>query len=691
MRNRTLTRLFALLALLALLVTGVPVRQAAPPQPTGPAIPRAAFLVIDPPRPTATPESANLLQPDNDIGWDGLGHDSRSDLYRVPFGAVSTGTDIILRFRTYHADVTGVTLRLWDTAANAQALLPMSLVATSAEPPYGYDYWQVLLPSPEQPTLLYYRFIVRDGTKEVFYEDDDLFDGGWGATYAGSPDYSWQIDVYQPEFTTPDWMKNAIVYQIFPDRFFNGQPNNDPRPTDPTVYGIPVLPKTWNSLPEGYCRAYQNTPCAEAPQGRDFFGGDLKGIREKLDYLKTLGVTAIYLNPIFQSPSNHLYDTSDYTRIDPYFGDAGDFDSLVNNARQLGIRLILDGVFNHTSSDSLYFDRYRHYQTSGACENLTSPYRDWFSFQPASPPSSGPCAGDSAYTAWFGFDSLPVLTEVPAVRSFIFGDNNSVARRWILKGSAGWRLDVAPDKSHAWWQEFRSQVKSAGPDAVIIGEIWDDASPYLLGSEFDSTMNYRFRRALLGFINGAFNDPNQGDIPALNPDQFNSIMQSIKEDYPAPAYAAMMNLVGSHDTQRILWALTPGARSRADKEFNAANLAEGKRKLKLLATLQLTMPGAPTIYYGDEAGLTGDTDPDDRRPFQWDNIDNDLLGHYQKLAALRGQYSFLRTGSFDRLYTHNEDGTYAYGRKDARGAAVIAVNNSTHPRTLRGGCARLHP
>jgi hypothetical protein len=241
---------------------------------------------------------------------------------------------------------------------------------------------------------------------------------------------------------------------------------------------------------------------------------------------------------------------------------------------------------------------------------------------------------------------------------------------------------VAPDKSHDWWQEFRPSVKAVDPDAIIIGEIWDDASSWILGNELDTTMNYRFRRALLGFLNGDSSDPNQGTIQGLNPDQFNSILQSIKEDYPAPAYESAMNLVGSHDTQRILWALTPGDRNQEDREFNAANLAEGVAKLKLLAILQMTMPGAPTIYYGDEVGMTGDTDPDDRRPFTWDNMDEDILAHYQALIGLRSSYSFLRIGSYDRLYTHNDDGTYAYGRKDTSGAAVVAVNRDIAAHSL---------
>ena len=609
---------------------------------------------------------------DGDVWWDGLGHDSRSDLYRTPGGAVTTGTPVILRFRTFHGDVTGVTVRVWSTTAGAQSLIPMERVATSDEPPFGYDFWQAILPAEGEPTILYYRFIVRDGGDEDFYEDDDLFDGGWGAAYDDSPDYSYQIVVYSPDFETPAWMQDAVVYQIFPDRFFNGDLRNDPDPSDPDVYGNEVVLKDWDDLPEGYCRAYQGVTCDEGPLGRDFFGGDLKGIRERLDYLEDLGVTAIYLNPVFQAPSNHLYDTTDYHRVDPYFGNQGTLVSLADLAEERGIKVILDGVFNHTSSDSLYFDRYSRYRTLGAYESPDSQFSDWYTF----------FAWPDDYDSWWGFDSLPVLTEIDEVRRYIYGDGNSVARRWIRVGADGWRLDVAPDKSHGFWEEFRPAVKGVDPEAVIIGEIWDDASPWLLGDEFDTTMNYRFRRALIGFVNGDTSDPNQGFIRGLDADQFDAALRGIQEDYPAPAFATAMNLVGSHDTQRILWVLTPGARNREEKEFDAANLAEGKEKLALLAIIQMTLPGAPTIYYGDEAGLTGDTDPDDRRPYPWGSEDTSLLAHYRTLTALRHAHGYLRTGSFDRLFTDAAAGTYAYGRKDRSGAAVVAINRDANAHDL---------
>ena len=608
---------------------------------------------------------------DNDIWWDGLGHNSRADLYRVPGGAVTTGTPVTLRLRSFKDDLSEVVLRVWSTTPGTQTLYPMSKVATSQEAPYGYDYWQATIPAQLEPTILYYRFILRDGTDEDYYEDDDLFDGGWGMVYDDSPDNSFQIDVYNPAFQTPDWVKDAVIYQVFPDRFYNGNPRNDPSPTDVDVYGNQVLKQNWDDLPEGYCRFYVGETCEEGPLGRDFFGGDLAGIRAKLDYLQSLGVTALYFNPIFRAPSNHLYDTTDYYAIDPYFGSTGDYESLVRLAQNRGIKVILDGVFNHTSSDSLYFDKNSRYRTLGAYESQDSPYYAWYTF----------FNWPESYNSWYGFDTLPVLTEIPEVRDFIYGNERSVATWWLRLGAAGWRLDVANEKSHDWWQEFRLRVKATNPEAVILGELWDDASPWLLGNEFDSTMNYRFRRALIGFVNGDTLD-HQGFIRGLNPDQFDSVLQGIKEDYPAPAYQSAMNLVGSHDTMRILWVLTPGERNREDKEFNTANLMEGKQKLMLLSLIQMTMPGAPTIYYGDEVGLTGDTDPDDRRPFPWENMDLDLLAHYQKLTGLRSQYSFLRTGSFDRLYTHNEDGTYAYGRKDFSGAAVVAVNRDGMAHTL---------
>jgi len=382
---------------------------------------------------------------DNSIWWDGLEHDSRSGFYRQPFGAVPTETPITLRFRTYANDVANVRVRLWDTKLGQQKVVTMNKVTTIPGDPFDYDIWEAQLTAPDYLTVLYYRFIVTDGTDTDYYEDDDLYDGGLGQPYDDSPDRGWQIDVYDPNFTVPDWFKDAVVYQIFPDRFRNGVEANDP--ISGTFFydenpGVVTAPQ-WNwPVPD---------PRVEGPwegsYSKLFYGGDLQGIIDKLDYLQDLGVNTLYLNPIFESPSNHKYDTTDYSVIDDNFGDIATFITLTTELENRGMHLILDGVFNHTSSDSMYFDRYGHYETVGACESLTSPYRSWYYFSPASPPGTGPCDGDTTYEAWWGYDSLPKLntTNVPAVRSYIYSDTNAIARYWLEQGADGWRLDVAGD------------------------------------------------------------------------------------------------------------------------------------------------------------------------------------------------------------------------------------------------------
>ncbi|MCL4516481.1 MAG: alpha amylase N-terminal ig-like domain-containing protein [Firmicutes bacterium] len=504
---------------------------------------------------------------DNDIWWNELKHDSRQALYRSPFGAVPTGQPVTLRVQTARGDLTGAQVRVWDQIQAREEIYSMQPAGT--DPDGRFDYWQAVIPARTQPTILWYRFTLVDGTRRAYYGDDSSRDGGVGAVTDYPTDYDYQITVYQAGFTTPNWMKNSVVYQIFPDRFNNGDPTNDPKPSDPDVHGWPVVFKQWNDLPE------------QPPHGRDFFGGDLEGVISKLDYLQSLGIKAIYFNPIFQAASNHLYDTTDYKTIDPYFGDLATFQRLAAEAGKRGIRLILDGVFNHTGSDSLYFDKYSRYNTLGAYESQSSPYFDWYTFR----------LWPNDYESWWNFDTLPKLrTDNPAVQNFIFGAPDSVARYWLNQGSNGWRLDVANEVAHPFWQKFRPAVKATQPDAVIIGELWEDASSWLLGDEFDSTMNYRFRNAVLGFFADG----------TLDAGAFNNTLEAIREDYPAEAFYAAMNLVDSHDTARIL-----------------RQLHEDKALLKLVAIFQMTYPGAPTIYYGDEAGITGGSDPDSRRTFPW--------------------------------------------------------------------------
>ena len=617
------------------------------------------------------------------------------------------GTAVTLRLRAAAGDLSDVTVRVWDNVAQAQILVPMTVSATDrTRGEHGYDYWAATLHTlASPPTLLYYRFIVRDGSTTRYVENrrsadggsNEANSGGAGAVYAESPDSSWQIAVHRKDFTTPEWTRGAVVYQVFADRFFNGDPTNDPtadaKPTADgagrhrfgDVYGAPILAKMWKDLPEGACRAWQGNTCSEQPQGRDFYGGDLAGITAKLDDLADLGVTALYLNPIFAAPSNHRYDTQDYTVIDPDLGTNADFANLAAAARARGIRIILDGVFNHVSSDSPWFDRYHRYAEVGACESADSPYRAWFTFRKPAANEPSPCApstpggDDTYYVGWAGFDSIPELVEQPATNDLFTGAEGAAAQ-WLKAGAAAWRLDVMDNLSHDFMKKLRAAIKNANPDALIIGEQWQDTSPWLLGNEADTTMNYRFRRAVIGFINGETADLD-GAIAGLTPTEFSARMSKVMEDYPAAAFGALLNLVDSHDTTRILWTLAPGADNPAGRE-TAGALAAAKTKLLQVATIQLTWPGMASIYYGDEAGLTGQDDPDDRRPYPWDSRDEELRGAYRSLARLRAQHEALRTGDLRFLLADDTAGVLAYARRTDAEAALVLVNTSDAEATV---------
>jgi glycosidase len=630
---------------------------------------------------------------DNNVWWDGLEHDSRDDFYRIPFGAVPTNTPVTLRFRTYANDVTDVKVRVWDTTMGGQTIYPMSLLTTIPGPEYDYDIWELQLTAPDYLTVLYYRFIVIDGTDTDYYEDDDLFDGGLGQPYDDSPDYSWQIDIYDPTFDVPDWFKDAVVYQIFPDRFRNGVEANDPisgtffYDEDPGVLSAPQ----WNWIVPD-----PRVPGPwEGSYSKLFYGGDLQGIIDELDYLQSLGVNTLYLNPIFESPSNHKYDTTDYEVVDDNFGTLATFQALVAELDGRGMHLVLDGVFNHTSSDSHYFDRYGRYGSFvGACEDENSPYRDWYYFYAADPPGTGVCAGDTTYEAWWGFDSLPKLntTDNEEVRDYLYRTVPPIATYWLDQGADGWRLDVAGDVHASFWQDWRPYIRAADPEAVTIAEEWGDASRFILGDQLDTSMNYRFRNAVIGLLRETDWQDTNSAIRALDVSEFDSLMHSVEEDYPAEAYYAMMNLVGSHDTNRVLIPLDQ------DGDPTDPNYSDGKARLRLLALLQMTLPGAPTVYYGDEVGLVGYgdadgggvwfSDPYNRQPYPWPDEDGygdlppwrqqdtALRDHYSALAGIRNANPALRTGSFDTLLTDDEAELYAYGRKLGDDAAIIAANRS---------------
>jgi glycosidase len=633
---------------------------------------------------------------DGNVEWDGLRHDSRSTLYRAPGGAVPAGTPVLLRFRTFHDDVTGVKLRLYDVNASAQRIVPMTLVAPDVScyqtslAAESCDYWQAAVPAGA-PNNYWYRFIVSDGAKTAYYGDDtSALDGGAGAPSEEQIDRSWALVAYDPAFTTPSWAADAVIYQIFPDRFRNGDPKNDPK-TGQARYDEPVVRYPWSHLPEGYCRGYDlpTGSCTESPRGRDYMGGDLQGVLDELGYLKTLGVNTIYFNPIFDAKSNHRYDTADYTAIDRALGSLGLFRQLAKAAEARGIRIVLDGVFNHMSSDSPFFDRYHHYAETGACESLASPWRSWFDFTTAHVPCT---TGD--YVGWFGFDSIPQLHKAnPAVQAYFLTGDDAISTLWLKRGASGWRLDVMGDASFpsGYWETFRTVVKQAAPNALIVGELWQKDTTllrFLRGDRADSTMNYRLRDAVLGLLTPTgFDSKGFGDSGhPLAPSQFASRIASIQEDYPTGVAFSLMNLLDSHDTARLLWDLTPGAANPANREQNTANVAAGKQRQRLASLIQFTLPGAPTIYYGDEVGMTGADDPDNRRTYPWADTgghpDAALYEHYRSLAALRSAVPALRRGDLRVLAADDAAGVVAYGRRRADSAALVVVNRSGSPQAL---------
>lgn len=592
--------------------------------------------------------SARVMPAAFPIALKSLFHDTRSSAYRSPFGAAPAGSSVTLRLRTGRQAGLAVTLVVQEADADGHMLGTQRLKMRAAAAPRGTstELWQTSF-TPRSIGMDGYAFRVQDRSAVAWYSSGAAQEGGVGQAYRGkrTPTFLFQMTVYDPQFHAPSWASDASIYQIFPDRFFNGDPSNDGKVMDPQYDNQhPVIHTNWSDAPLG---------------GSDFFGGDLQGIIDKLPYLKGLGVNTLYLNPIFEAPSNHKYDTSDYYIIDPHFGTMKTLQDLLAGAHADGIRVLLDGVFNHTGSDSIYFNRYGHFPDTGAYQSQSSPYFSWYTFL------SWPTSYISFSSGSSSFDTLPQLNENDAVKDFIFRKPDSVAQHRLGQGTDGWRLDALQLKSHTWWQQFRAAVKAKYPEDILIGEDTAgaiNATPYLLGNEVDGVMNYRFRSAILRFFahgNGA--DVN---VPSTSTGFMNELM-SIVEDYPLPALYSSMNLVDSHDTERILY-----------------DLGGNKTELKEVATVQMTWLGAPTIYYGDEAGLTGAGDPDDRRTFPWDNQDADLQAYYRKVIGIRAGNPALRDGRVSTLAEDNRNRVVAFLRQDARQRVAVVINDGGSARKV---------
>ncbi|MBB3194274.1 alpha-amylase family glycosyl hydrolase [Roseateles terrae] len=469
--------------------------------------------------------------------------------------------------------------------------------------------------------------------------------------------------VHAADFTVPAWARDAVYYYVFPERFRNGDPSNDPKPGRDRYQGHDIEFHTnWMDRPykpgsgDGSDAVYNN----------DFYGGDLAGLISKLDDIQALGANALYLTPIFKAASNHKYDTADYKRVDPAFGTNDDFKRLTAEAARRGIRVIPDTSLNHVGADSPYFNRFSNYPAGGAFDggkiNPTSPYAGWFSFDTT---QTDP---DRQFKGWMDVKDLPELNKASKdFRRFAYEASDSVTTFWLDQGAAGWRMDVAPYVPDDFWRGWRQAVKHHRPDALTIAETWFDASKFFLGDSFDGTMNYIFRNTVLDYAAGG------------RADRLYQNLELLREAYPAQALAASMNLLSTHDQPRALHHLG------ADEGASAEALALAKRRLLLAVWFQMTWPGAPTIYYGDEVGVTGGDDPYNRAPYPWADLgghpDEALKAQVRQLVALRQQWPVLRHGSLEAPLLLDEH-LIVLLRRDGAQAALVALNNADEAKTV---------
>ena len=468
----------------------------------------------------------------------------------------------------------------------------------------------------------------------------------------------WQLTVYDPSFQTPACIKGSVFYQIFPDRFCEGVENKHMPFSDRIYRADKHAEPFWQPNEDG------------GHLNHDYFGGDLKGIQSKLPYLHHLGVNYIYLNPIFEAHSNHRYNTANYLNVDPLLGSNRDFEELCQAAARYGIGIVLDGVFSHTGSDSIYFNKEGRYGSKGAWRDPHSPYRSWYDFAPYY---------KGGYRSWWGFETLPEVNEEdPSYARFITGEGG-VIDTWLRRGAAGFRLDVADELPDSFIQQIRTAVKRVSPDKFLLGEVWEDATTkfgyghrrtYLLGNGLDSVMNYPFKNAVLGFVCG-------GDAA----DAADQIL-SICEHYPAPALHTALNFLSTHDTERALTVIADEPAGDRGREWQSGRSVtgeayeEGLILLKMAYAIIFTLPGVPCVHYGDEIGMQGYRDPFNRGYYLWDSHEDRLRPVIAQLAQLRQSCEAFREGELRVLRA--EGGILHYQRVGAAETAEIIANRTDH-------------
>jgi len=598
-------------------------------------------------------------------------HDSQMEFFRSPFGAVCCNEQLLLRLKIQGAAAPdNLMLRLWQDGIGEEK------IEMKLEREYdGGRIYQVQLNAPSAAGILWYYFIITVQDKDYYYGNCGDRLGGAGQLYEVTPP-AYQITIYKEGAITPSWFKDGIIYQIFPDRFHNGLPQVLNPKKDSVIHG------QWGNTPY-YIR--------DVDTGRivsyDFFGGNLQGVIEKLSYLKELGINVIYFNPIFSSASNHRYDTGDYKTVDTMLGDNQIFAQLCAKAKEQGISIILDGVFSHTGSDSIYFNRDGNYSEIGAYQSQQSLYYPWYRF------SEYP----HRYESWWGIDTLPNVEEnEPSYSDFIIEGKDSVIKHWLKLGAKGWRLDVADELPDSFIKKIYKTMKEFDKDSILIGEVWEDASnkesygktrEYLQGEEMDSVMNYPFRKITLDFMLGT-----------MNAHGVHRAFMSLAENYPSHNFYAMMNLIGSHDVPRVLTLL---GEAPPHEHLTIADQAKYRlpmqqqqlaiARLKMMVLWQMTFPGVPSVYYGDEAGLQGYKDPFNRGTYPWGQENAEVLDWYKRVIALRNKYDVFKTGKWISLPVHEQvygyirtitNGQDMFGQPKQDNTAIILLNRSTEYITV---------
>ena len=470
-----------------------------------------------------------------------------------------------------------------------------------------------------------------------------------------SNDY--ELLIYDAGYSTPDWAKGGIIYHVFVDRFYRTK----------TIEKKDTIIRRWGETPH-----YLPDEKGEI-LNNDFFGGNLEGIKEKLPYIASLGISIIYLSPIFEAHSNHKYDTGDYHKIDPMFGNENSLKELINEADKNGIYVILDGVFSHTGDDSIYFNKYGRYNSTGAYESKDSPYYNWYTFN----------KWNDDYVSWWGIKTLPEINERDeSYVNFVTGQNG-VIDHWQKTGVMGWRLDVADELPDEFIDALRISVKKESKDALIIGEIWEFASnkysygklrKYLLGKQLDSVTNYPLRHGIIEFVKNK-------DCNLLY-----ETMNRIMETYPPETVDCLMNIIGTHDTERILTVLGNSIIPYSKEEMSKSKLSEkelkqGIKLLKIAVLLQMTLPGIPCIYYGDEAGLQGWKDPFNRRCYPWGNENKEIFDYYMLITKFRRKNKVLASGKY-KCSVHDKE-VFVFERFDYNEKLIVAVNLSQKEITLK--------